>query len=436
MFHRHLLHKRHQFHLKKEITLLDATLYGLGVIIGAGIYSLIGVGAGIAGNALWASFLIGAVTAALSALSYAELSSMYPKEAAEYVYTRHAFNKKYLSFAVEWLMFLTMVISATTVALGFAGYFSSIIGGEIPVIAAALIVALSALNYSGIKHSAWFNDVSAILSVIGLLFVGIMGLLYFSINGTSVDFFATKNGLQGILGATTVIFFAFVGFESLANLSEETKNARKVIPKAVLLSLGIAAVLYLIVSIVAVGLIGADALGTSKAPLADAMGKVTPRAHILLVIIALFATANTVLVVLIVGSRLLYGLSCNHTLPSACGIINKHGTPTVAVLIVAFLAITGLFIGNIERVALLTNIGVFIIYFTVNLSLLVLRYKVPDSMRLYKAPLNIGRFSVTAFLGIIATIVPLSFFDSATIIYELLLIISGVVVYAVFWHRR
>ncbi|MEK6901832.1 MAG: amino acid permease, partial [Nanoarchaeota archaeon] len=143
-----------QYTLKRNIGLLEATFYGMGIILGAGIYAIIGVGAGVAGNALWLSFLIGAIVAAFTGLSYAELASMYPKEAAEYEYTKHAFGKRGLSFVIEWVMFFTVVVSATTVALGFAGYFSVLVGGDILIIAAVLLILLSLLNYWGIKESA------------------------------------------------------------------------------------------------------------------------------------------------------------------------------------------------------------------------------------------------------------------------------------------
>jgi APA family basic amino acid/polyamine antiporter len=112
--------------LKKELTLFTATLYGIGIILGAGIYVLIGNAAGIAGNAMWLSFVVAAVIASFTGLSYAELSGMFPKAAAEYVYTKKAFNRNSVSFIVQWIMIFTLIVSASTVALGFGGYFSFI----------------------------------------------------------------------------------------------------------------------------------------------------------------------------------------------------------------------------------------------------------------------------------------------------------------------
>src|SRR3989338_9452863 len=164
-----------KYKLKKEIGLFEAILYGVGIILGAGIYALIGKGAGIAGNALWLSFLIGAVIATFTGFSYAELSSMYPKEAAEFVYTKHAFRRKILPFIVEWIMLFTVTISAATVALGFAGYWSFLFGGNIALIALMLIIAMSLINYFGIKESAKYNDISTIIETFGLVAIIALG---------------------------------------------------------------------------------------------------------------------------------------------------------------------------------------------------------------------------------------------------------------------
>ncbi len=426
-----------KYHLKRSIGLFEATLYGVGIILGAGIYALIGAGAGVAGNALWLAFLFGAIIAAFTGLSYAELSSMYPKEAAEYVYTKHAFQRKGVSFVVEWVMFFTSVVSATTVALGFAGYFSHLVGGNVLVIAAGLILILSFLNWRGIRESAKYNDISTIIEVGGLLLVIAAGA-YFIPKYTfgTVDFFAMKDGITGVLRATVLIFFAFIGFENLANISEETKNARKIIPKAILWSLGISVVLYILVSLAAVGIMGAEALGESKAPLADTVAKVFPGAGYALSLIALFATSNTVLIILIVGSRLLYGMAKNHSLPTPLARVGKRGTPYVAVIVVAVLALAGLLLGDdIKNVALLTDVGIFLVYIGVNLSLLVLRFKVPDSQRGYKAPWNIGRFSVTAFLGVVSSIAMLFFFEKELLLYEVVAVLAGVGLYWVLKRR-
>ena len=424
--------------LKRSIGLLEATFYGVGIILGAGIYALIGAGAGVAGNALWLAFIIGAIVAVFTGLSYAELASMYPKEAAEYEYTKQAFQRRGFSFVIEWVMFFTAVVSATTVALGFAGYFTSLVGGSIPVIAAVLLILLSVLNYWGIKESARFNMFATLLEIGGLLLVIALGAYYVpKYTWDTVDFWAMNNGLMGVLSATVLIFFAFIGFENVANISEETKNARRVVPKAILLSLGISVVLYVLVSLAAVGILGAEQLGQSKAPLTEVVAKVLPNAGYVLTLIALFATSNTVLFILIVGSRLLYGMARNRSLPAICARVGERGTPFFSVAVVGGLALAGLLLGSdITNVALLTDVGIFLVYIGVNLALLVLRYRMPDSQRIYKAPFNIGKFSVTAFLGIVSCTVMLFFFEARLVLYEVLAIVVGVLLYFVFRKKE
>jgi len=139
--------KAKHYKLKRSLSLFEATLYGVGIILGAGIYVLLGAGAGVAGNAIWISFIVAAIIAGFTGLSYAELSSRHPKDAAEYVYAQKAFKNRNLSFAVEWIMLFALIISGATVALGFAGYFSYLFGGSAIVIASVLIIILSLINY-------------------------------------------------------------------------------------------------------------------------------------------------------------------------------------------------------------------------------------------------------------------------------------------------
>ncbi|MFH0868935.1 MAG: amino acid permease, partial [archaeon] len=154
-------------HLKRSLGLLEATFYGLGTIIGAGIYVLIGKAAGLAGNAVWAAFAIGALIAAFTGLSYAELSAMFSKSSGEYIYVEKAFNKR-LAFLVGWLLIIGGIVGAATVALGFAGYFNAIFHTPLIPVAIILICLLSLLSLWGIKQSAMVDMVGTLI-VIGAL---------------------------------------------------------------------------------------------------------------------------------------------------------------------------------------------------------------------------------------------------------------------------
>ncbi len=392
--------------LKRELSLFQATVYGVGIILGAGIYALIGAGAGLAGNMLWASFIVAAVIACFTGLSYAELSSLYPKEAAEYVYTRKAFSKKSLSLFVGLVMIFSGVVSAATVAVGFGNYFSYLFSGSPVLIAGALILLLSLLNYRGIKESARFNEAATFIEVLGLLLVAAVGMFF--IGNADVNYFAAPSGINGIIIATAIIFFAFIGFEEVANISEETKNPTRTIPKALILSVVISTILYMLVAVSSISILGWEKLSQSKAPLSDVIGNVIPNASILMTVIALFATSNTVLVILIVTSRIFYGISCNHSLPKALSRIGKRGTPYISVFLVMALALASLLIGGIEIIAMLTVFGIFIVYLFVNLSVIRLRYN-NRKKRAFRTPVNIGKFPVLAFLGAISSLFMLYF---------------------------
>src|SRR3989304_826641 len=276
------------FKLKRELTLFLATLYGVGIILGAGIYFLIGEGVGIAGNALWLAFVIGAIVASFTGLSYAELAGMYPKDAAEYVYTKKAFRKESLAFVAQWIMAFTVIVSGSAVALGFGNYFSSMFGVDPVLSGIGLILTLSLLNYRGIRESSKFNTVATFIEMSGLLFIIAIGLSFLG----NVNYFETPNniGLSAILPAATLVFFAFIGFEELANMSEEAKNP-KVIPKAIVLSIIISTVLYILVSVSAVSILNWQDLAQSETPLASVASKVIPQSAFWISVIALFSTS-------------------------------------------------------------------------------------------------------------------------------------------------
>jgi len=252
--------------LKREIGLFEITSWGVGIILGAGVYVLVGEASGIAGNSVWLSFLIGAMVAVLTGLSYAELSSMFPKEAAEYVYVKTACGCKILSFVIGWLVIVTGTISVSTVALGFAGYFQSLFGFPRVLPAVILIILLSYINFSGIKESTRMNILFTFVEMAGLVFIISIGAGSLG----KVDLLEAPNGIAGILSAAALIFFAYLGFEDIVNIAEETKNPEKTIPKALVLSIIITTCLYILVASAVVSLADWEILGGASAPLAFA----------------------------------------------------------------------------------------------------------------------------------------------------------------------
>ncbi len=413
--------------LRRELGLFSTTLYGIGVILGAGIYALIGVGAGLAGNMLWLAFLISSLIAVFTGFSYAELSGMFPKEAAEYTYTRKAFRKEPLAFAVGWLLAAGTVVAASTVALGFGGYFSALFGFEQKYAAIGLLAAMGLLNYIGIRESAIFNNFSSILEALGLLIVIAAAILVPPL--LDVDLLELpEGGLGSIFTAVSVIFFAYIGFENVANLSEEVRDSRKIVPRALLLSLAISTLLYIGVAIAAVREVGWEALSASNAPLALVVARALGQYAATLSLIALFSTANTVLIFLIASSRMLYGMSRGGSLPAIFCATGSRGTPSFSVASTCLVALAIVLVLDIKTVAQLTDLGVFMAYIAVNASLIALAHS--KQKRTFWTPRILG-IPVLAYLGAASSLLMLAFFEWQLWAMEAVLVLAGFIIFSV-----
>ena len=398
--HKHIC-KEDGIKLKRELGLFQTTVCGVGIILGAGIYVLIGIAAGYAGNAVWISFLFAAVLAALTGLGYAELSSIFKTDAGEYDYTKSAFNHK-LALIIGLLVIFTGIATSAAVALGFGGYVNALTSIPIIMAALALILLMSFVNFYGIKESSMLNMIFTFFEVAGLLIIIFIGIKHIG----SINYFELTKGLNGVFKAAALAFFAYTGYEAVVKLSEETKNPTKTIPRAVILSIIITSILYVLVAVSAVSVIGWENLSSSKAPLADvAKAAFGSTAFLILGLIALASTANTVLMALLVTSRTIYGMSEEKSLPKKLSIVHsKRRTPWLAILLTLVFAAAFALIRNLEFVANLSNIFIFLTFAIINLSVIVLRYKKPNASRKFRVPLNIGKFPVLIFLGIIVSL--------------------------------
>ncbi len=414
--------------LKKELSLFHVTVSGVGIIVGAGIYVLIGAAAGLGGNLVWLSFLLAAIVAAFTGLSYAEMSSIFPKDEGEYAYVKKPIGK-FWAFMTAYMLILGSIISTAAVGLGFAGYFSNLFGlNHLIFIAIGAIMFFSLVNFYGIKASINMNIIFTFLAVSGLLFIIGLGIGSFG----NVDLFEmSSHGLGGVFEASALIFFAFIGFEAIIKLAEETKHPRKVVPWALVLSVGITTLLYILVAISAVSILGWDILSTSNAPLADVAASVLgAKVFLILSVIALFATGSTLLMILITNSRILYGLG--HQIPQLKFLSKVHKTrrtPWVAVLLAALMSLIFLAFGKIETVAEVANFGIFFAFLMVNLSLIFLRYKLPNLKHNFKSPLNIGKFPVLAFFGTIFSLFMLLNLDFKVLLFGTGFFILGIGLY-------
>jgi APA family basic amino acid/polyamine antiporter len=377
--------------LRRSLGLFETTLGGIGIILGAGIYVLVGEVAGQAGDALWMSFLIAAGAAIVVGLSYAELASTYPRAGADYEYTRQAMGPR-AAFVVGWLIVIGNLVAAAAVALGFGSYLKTFIGvGATPIAVGALVVA-TLIAFYGIRESVWTSMVLTLVEAGGLVFIIAIGVPHLG----DVDLLESNAGATGIFGGASLVMFAFIGFEQIATLSEETRDAPRVIPRALLLAVAVTATLYLLVALAAVSVLGWEALSDSDAPLASVASEVLGgRAEDFIAVVALFSTANTVLLLLVAASRLIYSMADTGSLPRFLAWVHPGvHTPARAIVLSLVVSVGFALSGDIGLVAGATNFAVFVGFAAVNLSLIVLRFRQPEVERPFRVPLSVGRVPV------------------------------------------
>lgn len=423
--------------LKRELSLGYATLFGIGLILGAGIYILVGRAAAVVGDGVWASVAFSAVIALFTALSFAELSSMYPVAASTHAYVKAAFPRnELLAFLAGWLLFFGGVAGAATASLGFAGYFSRLLGlgpdWEVPA-SLALLSALSLLNWWGIKESASLGVVFTVIEAGGLLLVSALGFLFPTREPGYLSFNPSANPLLAVMVGAAIFYFAYTGFEYQPTLSEETVNPERVIPKSIVLAVASTTAVYLIVSLSVVRLMSWEELGASKAPLADAASRAWPQAFYALMAIALFATTNTVLGFLVSSSRLAYGLAKEGVLWSGLAKVDAwRRTPYVSVALSGALAALVVLLTDylpsatgwrlsfggyeyqlIDLVGKTASLAVLLSFLLVNAAVVALRLRNPDAVRYFKIPLSVRRVPLLPVLAdaLIAVFVAVSFAD-------------------------
>jgi basic amino acid/polyamine antiporter, APA family len=357
--------------------LVEVTAGGVGIIIGAGIYVLLGAATAEAGSLVWIAFLGAAVLSLLTGLSYAELSSMFPSAAGEYEYTRHAMPE-WLAFVVGWTMILGLVVAAATVSIGFARYVGYFVDVDVRVASLALLVIVSVVAMLGIKQSARLTVALSAVQVGGLLFVAAIGFPHVG----DVDLFSGP-GFGGVLAAAALVFFAFIGFDEVITLAEETRDPSRTVPRALLLALGLSTALYVAVAIAAVSVLGAGTLAASPRPLADVMAHVLgDRGAIVVAVIAVLTTTNTTLLALTAASRVMYGMAKAGAMPQPFRMVHPgHQTPIRAIVAVTGIAIAFASFGDFAMIAAVTDFAVYVVFLAVNATVIILRRTHPHQQR-------------------------------------------------------
>ncbi len=377
--------------LKRTVTLSLLTLYGLGNILGAGIYVLIGKVAGVAGLLTPLSFLLASLLVVTTAFTYSELSSRYPISAGAAIYLFKAFDKQLPAVIIGVMIILTGVLSAATISVGFVGYLQLFLNLPNYLIIALLLFILGGLAIWGIKQSAQVAALLTLIEVSGLVIIVWVGRNYLGeVNAADYSHaFKWNDGpiWVGVFAGAFLAFYAFIGFEDMVNVAEEVVQPEKNMPKAILLSLAIASVLYMLVSLVAVNAVAPQTLANHSAPLALIYTQLTGFSPSLIAIIAMLAIINGALIQIIMASRVLYGMSRQNWLPGLLGKINNTTkTPIYAtVIITVIIYIFALWLPLIT-LAELTSLFILIIFSLMHLALLNIKRKYPtpnENIRCY-----------------------------------------------------
>ena len=419
--------------LDRSLGLWSVTASGVGIIVGAGIYVLVGAATERAGGRVWMSFVIAAVLSALTSLSYVELAAMFPRAGAEYEYARHVAPPS-VAFVTGWMMVAGLFVAAAAVSLGFARYLEYFVGVDRRAGALMLIVAVTAVAVSGIRRSARMTILLSLVQVGGLVLVIAAGWSHVG----DADLLAGPGGAGGVLSGAALVFFAFIGFDEVITLAEETRDPVRVIPRALMLALGISSLLYVLVAVVSVSVVGADALAASPRPVASVLEHLMGgTGETVLASIALIATTNTTLLCLTASSRLMFGMASEGALPRPVAKVSaRTRAPVTAVFIAGGCAACIALVGDLTTVAGVTDFAVYLEFVAVNLTVIALRFTMPGHARPFRIPWCIRGVPVPPVLGLAAVALMVPSLGTTTLLLGLAAVGFGAVAYPVIGRRR
>lgn len=418
-----------EFQLKRNLSALDLTVFGVGVIIGAGIFTVTGTAAKMfAGPSIVFSFILAAFCCGLAALCYAEFATTVPVSGSAYTYS-YATMGELIAWIIGWDLFLELVLAAAVVAQGWSTYFVSLLDqiglgwpenlgpgdsfGDFNLAAVILVVALTALVVVGIKESMRVNLVLVGVKMFVVLFVIVAGLFYVKKENYTpfippagagevkegvhqplfqwiFGFEPQTFGVLGIVAGASVVFFAYIGFDVVATTAEEAKNPQRDLPKGIIGSLIICTVLYVAVALVITGMVKYTDIDSEHGALATAFSDVGRDGFATLIAAGAVAGLTTVVMTLLIGAtRVMFAMSRDHLLPPALAHVSpKTGTPVRLTLAIgALMALLAGFtpIGNLEE---MVNIGTLTAFALVSLAVPVLRKRRPDLPRAFRVPFS------------------------------------------------
>lgn len=426
-------------------------LFVVGDILGTGVYALTGQVAKEVGGAAWLPFLVAFLVATVTAFSYLELVTKYPQAAGAALYAHKAFGIHFVTFLVAFIVMCSGITSASTASRFFAANFFTglhLDWGKAGVVVLALLfmALIAAVNLRGVSESVKLNVFLTFIEITGLALVILVGLWAFTGGSADIDFsrvvaFDTpsdKGVFLAVSTATSLAFFAMVGFEDSVNMAEETKDPVRIFPKMLLTGLGIAGLVYVVVSIVAVALVPVGVLAGSETPLVEVVKAGAPGLPIetILPFISMFAVSNTALINMLMASRLIYGMARQRVLPPVLGSVHpRRLTPWVAILFTTLIAFGLIFyvsaFANSSAIAVLggtTSLLLLAVFAVVNIAVLVLRRDLREKGTHFKTP------TVLPVIGFIAStylVLPFSGRPAQQYILAGILIAIGIVLFGI-----
>lgn len=368
--------------LRRRLGLPLLVLYGTGITVGAGIYVLIGEVAGHAGSLAPWSFVLAAAVMALTVASYAELSTRFPVSAGEAAYVMAAFRSRSFATGIGLLSIAIGVVSSAAVALGSVGYIQQFVALPEYLIVLAVLALLGGVAAWGILESVLLASVFTLIEIGGLLIV-----IVAAVHG-EVPFVAAittlpplnATALSGIAFGGLLAFFAFIGFEDLANIVEEARVPHRDIPRAMVLTLVISTVLYVLIAAIAVSAVSIERLSSSAAPLSLVFREVAGVSPATISAIAIVATLNTILAQMTMAARVIYGLAREGSLPSVLAQVHpRTRTPLAATALVTIAIVPLALLVPLTPLAEITSLATLAVFAAVNLALLALRYRGVES---------------------------------------------------------
>jgi amino acid transporter len=382
--------------------LFSLVVYGVGDMIGSGIYGTVGKAAGALGNAVWLAFVVSMIAAVMTGLSYACIASRYPRAAGAAYVTQRAFHFAFLSYLIGLTVTASGLTSMATQTNVFSDNMAALFGGPWLLMALLFLGVMTFINFWGIRESMLTNLICSAIEVGGLVFIVAIGARFWG----TVNYLETPRatfgpdgqivdhglGLSMLLAGSVLTFYSFIGFEDMLNVAEEVKEPRRTMPWGIVLALGVVTVLYISVAVTAISVVDHRELAADPAPLSAIANKAAPwlPPHTY-DLVTLFAVSNTMLINYIMGSRLLYGMARQGLLPEMLGYVHAtRRTPHVAIFTLLVLVLILALSGGKEGVKTLASATALLLLFSfmvVNTALIVLKLRPNEPRGAFEVPI-------------------------------------------------